>query len=187
MSTEITKQADQTRQAWVTAFCLLYQEKPFSKISVQAVAKKAGYDRTTFYQYFIDLRDLLDQLEEELMGYITTRRPSITAETNEYHFINALVDLYQERSVEVNALLGPYGRDHFSTALKSSLDLSLFHLRNDEANQYEPYLVEFRLAGALDLFSLWLSRGQDLSVPELVELVVKLYQTNPGLKELAKQ
>lgn len=187
MSNKTEKKSKQTRQFLITAFCLLYKEMPFNKISVQSVAKKAGFDRTTFYQYFMDLDDLLYQLEEELLDYIIARRPAITEDNNEYYFMNALVDLYQARASEVNALLGPYGRTHFTETLKHSLDFDLFHINNSDQNQYQPYLLEFRLAGALDLFSLWLARGQDLTISELVEMVIKLYQTNPGIKELSEQ
>lgn len=39
--------ADQTRQAFLEAFCLLYSKKPVERITVQEVAKKAGYNRST--------------------------------------------------------------------------------------------------------------------------------------------
>lgn len=187
MSNKNEKKSAQTRQCLITAFCLIYQEKSFEKISVQSVTKKAGFDRTTFYQYFLDLDDLLNQLEEELLTYITSKRPTITEENNEYYFMNALVDLYQARAVEVNALLGPHGQSHFTATLKNKLNFDLFHLDKGKKSHYQPYLIEFRLFGALDLFSLWLERGQDLTVAELVKMVIKLYQTNPGLKELADQ
>ena len=187
MNSKNKKKSAQKRQCLITAFCLIYQEKSFEKISVQSVAKKAGFDRTTFYQYFLDLDDLLNQLEGELLDYITNKRPAITEENNQYYFMNALVDLYQARATEVNALLGPHGRSHFIVTLKNKLDFDLFHLDKEKKNQYQPYLIEFRLFGALDLFSLWLERNQDLTVAELVEMVIKLFQTNPGLKELTDQ
>lgn len=182
---EKSRSAD-TRQALIEAFCDLYRENSLDKITVQAVTRKAGYNRTTFYQYFLDIDDLLRQVENSLLDYIVQKRYSVEPDEQTRYFIEDLVALYKERAIEVNALLGLHGRGHFTEMLKESLDLSFFHLDTVEDNQYQPYLIEFRLTSALNLFSLWLKRGQDLSVEELIGLVTKLYHFNPGLKELSE-
>lgn len=184
--TKAKSQADETRQALLTAFCDLYRENPLEKITVQSVTRKAGYNRTTFYQYFLDIEDLLRQVEESLLAYISQKRNSLSVDERPHDLIEDLVAIYEERAIEVNALLGPYGRVHFTEKLKKSLDLSAFHLDSMQDNKYQPYLLEFRLTSALNLFSLWLSRGQDLSVEELIGLVTKLYHYNPGFQELAE-
>lgn len=42
----------------------------FEKISVQEIANKSGYNRSTFYQYFPDIYELLDSVENELLNDI---------------------------------------------------------------------------------------------------------------------
>lgn len=185
LSSKTVVGSDETRKSLIEAFCLLYREKPLAKITVQAVTRKAGYNRTTFYQYFLDIDDILRQVENSLLDYIVQKRYSLETDKQTHSFIEDLVDLYQKRAVEVNALLGPYGRGHFTEILKQGLDLKFFNLDTDTNNKYQPYLIEFRLTSALNLFALWLSRGQDISVEELIELVTKLYHYNSGLKELA--
>ena len=50
--------------------CLLYSQKPLEKITVQEIARKAGFNRSTFYQYFLDVNDLLCDVENEFLKYI---------------------------------------------------------------------------------------------------------------------
>lgn len=51
-----------TKQTLIDAFCLLNRETPIGKITIQAITRKAGYNRCTFYQYFKDVYDLLDHI-----------------------------------------------------------------------------------------------------------------------------
>lgn len=61
---------EKTRQTFVDVFCELYSQKPIEKISVQEIANKSGYNRSTFYQYFTDIYELLDALENDLLNDI---------------------------------------------------------------------------------------------------------------------
>lgn len=64
---EITKK---TKRNIVDNFCELYMEKPIEKISIQEITNRAGYNRSTFYQYFSDIYELLTYVEDELLSYI---------------------------------------------------------------------------------------------------------------------
>jgi AcrR family transcriptional regulator len=61
---------EKTRQTFINVFCELYSQKPIEKISVQEITNKAGYNRSTFYQYFTDIYELLDFVENDLLNYI---------------------------------------------------------------------------------------------------------------------
>ena len=59
-----------TRKTFVDAFCSLYLHTPIEKITVQEIVRRAGYNRSTFYQYFRDVNDLLTYLEDEIIENI---------------------------------------------------------------------------------------------------------------------
>ena len=46
------KMTGQTRQNLMDAFWILYCEKRIEKITVKDIVNKAGYNRSTFYEYF---------------------------------------------------------------------------------------------------------------------------------------
>jgi AcrR family transcriptional regulator len=54
-----------TRNEIKTAFILLLDERPFTKITVKDVVLKCGVNRNTFYYYFRDLPDLAEAVVEE--------------------------------------------------------------------------------------------------------------------------
>lgn len=52
------------------AFISLYREKPMDAITVTAITRRAGYNRTTFYHYFEDTADLYRSLEDDIYNGI---------------------------------------------------------------------------------------------------------------------
>lgn len=61
---------EKTKQAFLDAFCDFYEQKPIEKISVQEIADAAGYNRSTFYQYFCDIYELLECVENDVIDYM---------------------------------------------------------------------------------------------------------------------
>ena len=165
---------DKTRQTFIDAFCKLYSRKPLDKISVQEITRMAGYNRSTFYQYFLDINDLLDSLESEMIEYLTHKRNKVGAYGRS--FLHDLVELYTEKELYLSALLGEYGSNRFLEQIKSipGIDLPGFDL--PDTHKLRPYLPAYHLSGVLAMFQIWLRRGRDLSVEEFISLVAELYQ-----------
>ena len=70
-----------TRRNIMDAFWLLYSQMDIDKITVGAITKKAGYNRSTFYAYFTDIYDLLDQIENEMVENLSEKFASFFSET----------------------------------------------------------------------------------------------------------
>jgi AcrR family transcriptional regulator len=165
---------DKTRQAFIDTFCQLYSQKPLDKISVQEITRKAGYNRSTFYQYFFDINDLLSTVEQELLDDIVKKRSQ--AGKSGRSFVEDLVELYEEKELYLEALLGDYGNNHFLKQIISLPNIDIPELNFPDDHKLKPYLIEYRLSGSLALFRLWLRRGKDLSAEEFISLVAELYQ-----------
>lgn len=163
-----------TKQAFAEAFVLLYREKPLEKISVQEITRKAGYNRSTFYQYFFDITDLLEYVEQDLLEYIKNNRKS-ESEVEEDVFIENLLTLYEEKSIYVDALLGDYGSNHFFERVKAALHEDIPEMNIPDSDPLKAYRMEFRVSVSLSLFRLWIRRGKDLPMNDLLKLVWSLY------------
>ena len=159
---------------FVEAFCLLYKQKPIQKISIQDIAKKAGYNRSTFYQYFFDIDDLLSYVEKSFLSYIHKKQKEIDFNSDSY--INVLVDIYENKSIICNALLGAHGSHGFLNKVKEKTSVPGLNLQ--DGNKFKPYLVEYRLSGAFALFKLWLQRGaeKDLPLKDFMDMALTLYK-----------
>lgn len=61
---------EQTRKKLINAFWELYKTEDLSRITVGNICKKADYERTSFYRYFLDINDILNHLEDEIINNI---------------------------------------------------------------------------------------------------------------------
>lgn len=166
--------SETTRQTLIEAFCLLYREKPLDKITVQAITRKAGYNRSTFYQYFFDVYDLLDFIEQDTIEYIIQNRKDERKVDSDI-FLENLVTLYNDRKIYVEALMGDYGINRFLMKLMNSMNEIIPELNIPDDDPLKAYRIQYRISTSLSLFRLWIKRGKDLSVDELLQLVWNLY------------
>jgi AcrR family transcriptional regulator len=68
-----------TEQALTDAFIEIYLEKDLEKITVGDVIRRAGYNRSTFYTYFRDVRDILDKSEDRMFSFISDMGESLAS------------------------------------------------------------------------------------------------------------
>ncbi|WNS43372.1 TetR/AcrR family transcriptional regulator [Paenibacillus sp. MMS20-IR301] len=167
---------DKTRRIFIGVFCELYSQKPIEKISIQEIANKSGYNRSTFYQYFTDIYDLLDFVENDLLNYI--KEGLADKELSTYTVQNALHCLEdKEHFSALQALLGDYGSIRFLEHLKREMTLDSLALNFPQNDPITPYLIEFHISTSLSLFRLWLQREKDLPPEEFFKLMDSLYTT----------
>ncbi|WP_217557167.1 TetR/AcrR family transcriptional regulator [Paenibacillus sp. GbtcB18] len=175
---------EKTRQKFIEVFCELYSQKPIEKISVQEIANKSGYNRSTFYQYFTDIYELVDSVENELLNDI--KRELANKELSMHTVQDALHCLDKKEHLSVlHALLGDYGSPRFLKRLKKEITLDQLELNVQQNHSLMPYLIEFYLSTSLSLFRLWIQRQKDLSSEEFSKLVENLYSRGmtPYFKE----
>ena len=165
---------DKTRQAFINVFCDLYSQKPIEKISIQEIANKSGYNRSTFYQYFTDIYALLDYVEERVLKSINEEMAS--REFSTHTFQDALQCLENAEEISVfKALLGDYGAVHFVERLKREIPFEKLIANFPSNDVLAPYIIEFYISTLISMFRLWIRNGKDLSSEELVQLVDSLF------------
>lgn len=175
---------EKTRQKFVEVFCELYSQKPIEKISIQEIANKSGYNRSTFYQYFTDIYELLDAVENDLLNDM---KKELAKKELSMHTIQDTLYCMDNREhlLVLNALLGDYGSARFLKRLKKEITLNQLELNVPKNHSLTPYFIEFYLTTSLSLFRLWIQRQQDLSSEEFFKLVENLYTSGitPYFKE----
>ena len=162
-----------TRQALIDAFCLLHATQPVDKITISQLTKKAGVDRTTFYQYFLDRQDLYTTVQQDFVDYVLTYHAEV--DVTDDQFVASLKQAYQDKRLFFNALLGPYGDLHFVQLLTDSFYRRLPEETGLATAQERPYLIEFQLMTSVSIFRLWLRRHDDLPFETLSKLARDLY------------
>lgn len=65
--------SEKTKQNIIDNYLNLIREKKWDKITVKELCIATGITRSTFYQYYFDIYDLMEQIQTELLEDITKR------------------------------------------------------------------------------------------------------------------
>ncbi len=119
-----------TRDKLIDSFWTIYCEKGIHKTTVGAVTKSAGYNRGTFYEYFTDIYDLLEKLEEKLLEDLKVQiaqqfksgLPKSFAD-----FSNTFSYVFSLYGDKLYVLLSAQGDPHFAANSKRTAPHAAFH------------------------------------------------------------
>lgn len=165
------EQTAQTRRNLIDAYFTLAGKG--EAVSVGSITGRAGYNRCTFYRYFKDAADLLEQVETELHDEF---RSIVNSGTSMPEMVMAMVGIYQRNGGYLSVLLGPHGDPGFAARVKdlvSPMARDRFS-RQEDMESVTALRVEFALAAVLAAVTKWYELGQPISVSELGELMLEL-------------
>jgi len=169
----------QTKQNIMDAFWSLYCERRIEKISVRDITNKAGYNRGTFYEYFSDVYDVLEQIENLLIPTLNELPPVSTPIGSFGMPLDAFLDLYKQNRKYYSVLLGENGDPAFASKLKNTVKpvIMNFFETNQEVNKSElDYILEYTLAAMIGLMSYWYQQPEPLATEDLHDLIVRLME-----------
>lgn len=172
---------EKTRQSFISVFCELYCQKPIEKITIQEIANKSGYNRSTFYQYFTDVYDLLSFVENDILDYIGEKLKDTDQAGIEPQDI---LILFEEKGAYLDALLGDYGNIRFIEKLKGAFFSGEQNYCLPKDSSVAPYLLEFHISTSFSLLRLWQRRQKDLTPDELFSLIETLFTS--GISSVTK-
>ncbi len=171
---------EQTRSNLRQAFWELYAEKPVEKISVREITDRAGYNRATFYLYYHDVYELLDEIESMVLGNIErlVNERLLKGEKLEFSQHMSLILRLAQRSRDyTRVLLGPHGDPVFSDRLKEIISplVDRFFLPEAELDEQARRVVrEFYLSGILAIIRAWTAEESPMPIDQLITLLMQM-------------
>ena len=166
-----------TRSTIINTFLELSRHKPIDKITVSEISSKAGYNRSTFYQYFDDTHHLISHIEDDLMNYIKETVVSRIGRANpEQFFVDTFIIIYEEKRDILKLLLK--GTDsRFPAKLKEFL-IPLFaqQLQMPQNEEQTVYKLDFYLSGIIAVISRWISSETPMSPPKYALLIQQIVE-----------
>ena len=175
-----------TRQNLINAFCILAEKKPVQKITIRELVDKAGYNRATFYRYFRDIYDVLEEIEGiVLSGVKENFRRNISPENFKQTFLEAFKKIQREDAIYFDILLNPANQARFTEKLFSELSpifMETFKLPPDNAKS--KYLTGIYFVTVISAIKLWISDGRKISVEELSKFLGEILSSGvlPAMK-----
>ena len=183
MNDKLSKTTEQTIKNFFDAYAQIQIVKAIEQISVKEICQKAGYNRSTFYKYFLDIYDLRQQLEDMLVSKVHnpllhTYYDNFESDPESARLIQGFEMYYVPNRIYFLALWGDYGDPEYVTksisAIKGNLLPVLNSLDIPKDDIYVEYLAEFYAAGHIKSLLLWLnSMGgeNEMSAAEIVKFL----------------
>lgn len=168
-----------TRKNLMDAFWELYKQTPIQKITIQSITRKAGYNRSTFYEYFSDVYDILEHIEKDLIASIEsfTLNQSLNDIPQTGIEITPLIHLYEENSEYFAVLLGEHGDPSFqlklTRSLKPKLKQNLLQLGIQDCLQLD-LILDYNIAAMNGILVSWYTQRSKLSLQHFIYLVSDL-------------
>lgn len=176
-----------TKQNIVDSFWNLYKKKGIEHISVKQVMDDAGYNRCTFYEYFTDIYDTLDYIENSLISYMKANILEQNKDFTMNEFIlNRIAFLYEEKGEYLSTLLSEKGDPAFSNKIKSTLKPFIqanFSLPTD--NKKADIIFEFTISGFINTFSYWYNNKESVSINDIIQTIYSI-SSNGMFTEMQK-
>jgi AcrR family transcriptional regulator len=172
----------QTRSNLMDSFWTLYKTNHIGDISVKDITELSGYNRSTFYEYFTDVYDLLDQIENHIIELLKNEMAKNLMDTEDPDIINRMDQFFKKNGDYMSVLLGEKGDPAFAVKLKAAIKPVIIQsLHLSEMNYEQHLLFEFSLGGMLSALTYWFSDGMKIDSVEYCR-IVKNILSNGSLK-----
>jgi AcrR family transcriptional regulator len=174
-----SEMTEQTKQNLLEAFWSIYGTKRIDKITVKEITNRAGYNRGTFYEYFRDVYEVLEVIENNSLPTLDDLPPLVDVSPNSPAFISSFMALYQDKYKYYNYLLGDNGDPAFQRKLKDSLKSSIIRALKDRENVdlvEIDLMLEYILSGMIGILIYLFQQEPNLSEEKIISLQYALMQ-----------
>lgn len=177
------KKNNPTREKLMEAFWQLYEKKRIENITIKEITQKAGYNRGTFYEYFLDVYDILEKIEDKIIPDIKDLPPTEAPATSQQDSLKEIISFYQKNAGYLTILLSDKGDPAFLNKLKNHIKPRIKSelINKGVSDGFElDYALEYTLQGLLGVLNHWFQNNDEKKpIDELVILMYKLMNQGP--------
>ncbi len=163
-----------TRKNIKEAFLLLLGKKRFDKISVREIVHIAGYNRTTFYNYYIDTSDLLQEIENDILDSVDICFSTIFGNGNIEDLVENAFDSFLKAKEQFSLVIGENGDPLFEGELKRRFKAILrrFIKQSDAFSTTTEYTLEFYSSGLVSIIKMWILNEAEIELKDFSSVII---------------
>lgn len=176
------KQTEMTKINFQEAFWTLYSKQNIDKITVKDICNLAGYNRSTFYQYYTDIYDMLHKLESRLLEEVYEFVIQLVEQANNLNasqVMQTIFELFAQNNKIISVLYGSHGDKEFNHKVVEYLKplWIKYFINTDNLTPAEvDLLVEYYISGIISMYQKWFNDQNGVSLERIIQLS---YQTLP--------
>lgn len=154
------------------AIISILKKKNLSEISVLELCEKANVNRTTFYKYYRDISDLLNEIKEELLSDLTKILIKYDMRKENEIAISKIMQLLKEKEKYAKVLLGEHVNQSFLDDLYPYFIEKSYTDKTSGRNprMQEGYFI-ILYYGSIGLIRKWVNDDLDLQVSEVAKII----------------
>ena len=178
----MTKQSEKsaiTKKRIMDAFWKLADTHGLLHVTVSEVMNLAGYNRGTFYVYFLDLNDLIAQTEEEILKDIREelfQAYDMYAEDPHTLFYQRLIHFITKYEDKIFILLGSNGDPTFTKKIREEASSFFRDLIGPDAfSEERDYIAAYTISALIGTLTYWYEHGKKVDLYEMLMTIEKLY------------
>lgn len=163
-----------TKMAIINSFYKLIEQKSFEKISVKDIVEDCGVNRKTFYYYFSDIYDLVEQIfRMELNKYIENLTEEITLEQG----MTGVFNLLEKNKKAIYHIHNSTEKDDLKKYIYGSLHDVIVKINRENAKKYGISEKDMELLCSVfimafsGLINTWIDNGMKPSYYETIKRV----------------
>lgn len=167
-----------TKMLLQNALVDLMLEKAVGKISVKELTQKADVNRSTFYLHYLDIYDMLEQMENEfvetIQGFFHDFFTPLPTSMPLTLFVNISEWLEQDKEYYVKLLRGSasgYIFEELESRIRDEFLTLLYLIFLDEESLDLRTRVNFTVSGTVGVLRMWIMEGGNISLVELSETI----------------
>jgi len=168
----------QTKENLIQAFWQIYCARGLEKTTVKEITAKAGYNRGTFYEYFTDVHDVLEQIENSLLPGPQDLPPlSLNNNSAVPPSIDMFIKMYEKNRKYYTVLLGDGGDSSFQSKIKNNMKaiVKKILMARGVPDDYElDFTLEYMLSAMIGVLSYWFRLEVTPPKDKLLELMYDL-------------
>ena len=154
-------------------FTELLKKKPIQEITVREICERTGINRSTFYNHYQDVYDLLEQIENEMLGELAENLKNVVSENDPMNMelFKGIFRSLMENSDMCVIMLGENGDKSFlyrmlETGKENCVAAYTKYFPKATEEQLEDF-YSFVSNGCVGLMSRWIHAGMKKTPDEL--------------------
>lgn len=174
---KIDRRIRKTKKVLLQSLTKLMSEKKISNITVKELTDLADVNRSTFYLYYKDIFDMVEQIETEMLADFSIAFEKLKIEGNNYEnllvFFTYVFEFIQSNAELSKILLGPEGDYSFIEKFKNAIIQSKPPFDESVSKIKIHYLRPFIISGCIGVIQQWLKDDMNVSQKDMAVIITK--------------
>ncbi len=163
-----------------TAFAELLKEIGYEKITVTSICDRAEINRATFYKHYLDVPDLVDNLQEETIERLSLKLDEASSESDIQSFLVELLDYLKNNNEghSVIEVITPSGASNFTLKISALMYRKFSKFIDPRINSLSKsdrtILFSYLAGGSAGIIDYWLKTGFNESKEAIANKIIRL-------------